>query len=192
VTWFAPFGSRAGAEAGRLLPDKTTRDRKKGSAVHRGFPPLPRSRLRRCDGIVSKPGSRKSQTHVRFGSRVDGAMARAFFTFCSIGRVRSRVQPFDAAGVAAAPNALRGSGLPPFWKRDRPQARHFKAAVRTFKSPQIEARLKNHRYWSLSCLGPKCISRHRISGEFHLIAARLDELVGMAGLEPAARGMVPP
>ena len=33
-----------------------------------------------------------------------------FLTFCSIGRVRSRVRPFDAAGVAAGPNALRGSG----------------------------------------------------------------------------------
>ena len=29
--------------------------------------------------------------------------------FCSIGRVRSRVRPVDAAGVAAGPNALRGS-----------------------------------------------------------------------------------
>jgi hypothetical protein len=29
---------------------------------------------------------------------------------CSIGRVRSRVRPVDAAGVAAGPNALRGSG----------------------------------------------------------------------------------
>jgi hypothetical protein len=29
------------------------------------------------------------------------------------------------------------------------------------------------------------ISRHRMSGEFHLIAVRLDELVGTAGLEPA-------
>src|SRR4249920_176953 len=33
-----------------------------------------------------------------------------FLTFCSIGRVRSRVRPVDAAGVAAGPNALRGSG----------------------------------------------------------------------------------
>lgn len=32
-----------------------------------------------------------------------------FLTFCSIGRVRSRVRPVDAAGVAAGPNALRGS-----------------------------------------------------------------------------------
>ena len=30
--------------------------------------------------------------------------------FCSIGRVRSRVRPVGAAGVAAGPNALRGSG----------------------------------------------------------------------------------
>jgi hypothetical protein len=33
-----------------------------------------------------------------------------FLTFCSIGRVRSRVRPVDAAGVAAGPNALCGSG----------------------------------------------------------------------------------
>jgi hypothetical protein len=33
-----------------------------------------------------------------------------FLTFCSIGRVRSRVRPVDAAGVAAGSNALRGSG----------------------------------------------------------------------------------
>jgi hypothetical protein len=40
----------------------------------------------------------------------DGALARTFLRFCSIGRVRSRVRPVDAAGVAAGPNALRGSG----------------------------------------------------------------------------------
>jgi hypothetical protein len=34
----------------------------------------------------------------------------ASLTLCSIGRVRSRVRPVDAAGVAAGPNALRGSG----------------------------------------------------------------------------------
>ena len=33
-----------------------------------------------------------------------------FLTCCSIGRVRSRVRPVDAARVAAGPNALRGSG----------------------------------------------------------------------------------
>jgi len=33
-----------------------------------------------------------------------------FLTFCSIGRVRSRVRPVDAARIAAGPNALRGSG----------------------------------------------------------------------------------
>jgi hypothetical protein len=33
-----------------------------------------------------------------------------FLTFCSIGRVRSRVRPVTAAGMAAGPNALRGSG----------------------------------------------------------------------------------
>jgi hypothetical protein len=33
-----------------------------------------------------------------------------FLTFCSIGRVRSRVRPVCAAGMAAGPNALRGSG----------------------------------------------------------------------------------
>ena len=33
-----------------------------------------------------------------------------FLTFCSIGRVRSRVRPVSAAGMAAGPNALRGSG----------------------------------------------------------------------------------
>jgi hypothetical protein len=47
---------------------------------------------------------------VRFGSRVDGALARAFLTLVQIGRVRSRVRPVDAAGMAAGPNALRGSG----------------------------------------------------------------------------------
>jgi len=29
---------------------------------------------------------------------------------CSIGRVRSRVRPVDAARLAAGPNAVRGSG----------------------------------------------------------------------------------
>jgi hypothetical protein len=29
----------------------------------------------------------------RFGSRVDGALGKNFLTFCSIGRVRSRVRP---------------------------------------------------------------------------------------------------
>ena len=33
--------------------------------------------------------------------------------FCSIGRVRSRVRPVDAARMAAGPNALRGSGPNP-------------------------------------------------------------------------------
>jgi len=37
-------------------------------------------------------------------------LGKDFLTFCSIGRVRSRVRPVDAAGVAAGPNALRGSG----------------------------------------------------------------------------------
>src|SRR4249920_2286334 len=43
-----------------------------------------------------------------------------FLTFCSIGRVRSRVRPVFAAGVAAGPNALRGSGpkqTHALWKR---------------------------------------------------------------------------
>ena len=43
-----------------------------------------------------------------------------FLTFCSIGRVRSRVRPVDAAGMAAGPNALRGSGpkqTHALWKR---------------------------------------------------------------------------
>src|SRR6202047_3814455 len=35
---------------------------------------------------------------------------KTLLTFCSIGRVRSRVRPVDAAGMAAGPNALRGSG----------------------------------------------------------------------------------
>src|SRR5271166_5290545 len=48
--------------------------------------------------------------NVRSGSRVDGALASAFLRCCSIGRVRSRVRPVDAADVAAGPNALRGSG----------------------------------------------------------------------------------
>src|SRR6516165_7663317 len=37
-------------------------------------------------------------------------LGKNFLTFCSIGRVRSRVRPVDAADVAAGPNALRGSG----------------------------------------------------------------------------------
>jgi len=43
-----------------------------------------------------------------------------FLTFCSIGRVRSRVRPVSAAGMAAGPNALRGSGPKQnraLWKR---------------------------------------------------------------------------
>jgi len=51
--------------------------------------------------------------NVRVGSRVDGALARTFWRFCSIGRVRSRVRPVDAARMAAGPNALRGSGPNP-------------------------------------------------------------------------------
>jgi predicted PurR-regulated permease PerM len=37
-------------------------------------------------------------------------LGKNFLTFCSIGRVRSRVRPVCAADVAAGPNALRGSG----------------------------------------------------------------------------------
>jgi len=37
-----------------------------------------------------------------FGSRVDGALARIFWRSCSIGRVRSRVRPVDAADVPLA------------------------------------------------------------------------------------------
>jgi hypothetical protein len=37
------------------------------------------------------------------------APGKNFLTFCSIGRVRSRVRPVGAAGMAAGPNALRGS-----------------------------------------------------------------------------------
>src|SRR6476469_2739555 len=46
----------------------------------------------------------------RFGSRVDGTLARTFGRFCRIGRVWPRVRPVGAAGMAAGPNALRGSG----------------------------------------------------------------------------------
>src|SRR5262249_10842238 len=46
---------------------------------------------------------------IRLRSRVDGAL-QDFLTFCSIGRVRSRVRPVDTADVAPGPNALRGTG----------------------------------------------------------------------------------
>jgi hypothetical protein len=36
-------------------------------------------------------------------------LGKNFLTACSIGRVRSRVRPVDAAGMAAGPNALRGT-----------------------------------------------------------------------------------
>jgi hypothetical protein len=35
---------------------------------------------------------------------------KSYFDVLQIGRVRSRVRPVDAAGLAAGPNALRGSG----------------------------------------------------------------------------------
>ena len=38
----------------------------------------------------------------RLGSRVGGALAKNFLTFCSIGRVRSRVRPVDAARMYGA------------------------------------------------------------------------------------------
>ena len=53
----------------------------------------------------------KSSTGRRlFWVRCGRRPGKNFLTFCSIGRVRSRVRPVDAAGVAAGPNALRGSG----------------------------------------------------------------------------------
>ena len=43
---------------------------------------------------------------VSFGSLADGALARTFCRFCSIGRVRSCVRPVCAADVAAGPNGI--------------------------------------------------------------------------------------
>ena len=55
---------------------------------------------------VKAPVGARSGLRVTCGRRP----GKNFLTFCSIGRVRSRVRPVDAAGVAAGPNALRGSG----------------------------------------------------------------------------------
>jgi hypothetical protein len=47
----------------------------------------------------------------RFVPCVDGSgLARAFFTFCSIGRCSHCVRPFNAVHMTAGHNALRGSG----------------------------------------------------------------------------------
>jgi len=43
------------------------------------------------------------QMSVCFRSCVDGAMARTFWRYCSIGRVRSRVRPVCAAGYGRWP-----------------------------------------------------------------------------------------
>jgi hypothetical protein len=60
---------------------------------------------------------------VRFGSRVDGARARAFLTLVQIGRVRSRVRPVDAA-VRPLALMLCADRVPivsaHFWKCDDP------------------------------------------------------------------------
>jgi len=58
----------------------------------------------------SKPSHCAWPIREQYRPRVDGALARTFWRVCSVGRVRSRVRPVDAADVAAGPNALRGSG----------------------------------------------------------------------------------
>jgi hypothetical protein len=58
-------------------------------------------------GFFASWQRREGLTWVTCGRRP----GKNFLTFCSVGRVRSRVRPVDAAGVAAGPNALRGSGL---------------------------------------------------------------------------------
>ena len=68
-----------------------------------------RSRRRRRErgaAIPAKVSRAKCLLWVPCGRRP----GKNFLTFCSIGRVRSRVRPVSAAGMAAGPNALRGSG----------------------------------------------------------------------------------
>ena len=52
----------------------------------------------------------RARAYEHWGHVWTAPLGKNFLTFCSIGRVRSRVRPVDAAGVAAGPNALRGSG----------------------------------------------------------------------------------
>jgi hypothetical protein len=66
-------------------------------------------------GAPAKLGAeytKKENGNGRFGSCVDGSvLARTFFTFAAlVVQVQPCVRPVDAAGVAAGPNALRGSG----------------------------------------------------------------------------------
>jgi len=49
------------------------------------------------EGLTTSAPRLWAVCHFRFGSRVDGALARTFWRSCSIGRVRSRVRPVDAA-----------------------------------------------------------------------------------------------
>src|SRR5215813_1413869 len=66
---------------------------------------------------------------IRLRSRVDGAL-QDFLTFCSIGRVRSRVRPVDTADVAPGPNALRGTG--PNRKSTRLNSSHVRISYAVF------------------------------------------------------------
>src|SRR6478736_9707882 len=56
--------------------------------------------------FVRQPEKTFSTVSVTCGRRP----GKNFLTCCSIGRVRSRVRPVDAAGVATGPNAVRESG----------------------------------------------------------------------------------
>jgi hypothetical protein len=67
---------------------------------------------------ADKPKPRRQRHHSKTRANGTGPLwvtcgrrpGKNFLTFCSIGRVRSRVRPVSAAGMAAGPNALRGSG----------------------------------------------------------------------------------
>jgi hypothetical protein len=88
-------------------------DNRRSSAYKRGCDALISVRSIHHAATISKASSRtcsgfagSGQLWVTCGRRP----GKNFLTFCSIGRVRSRVRPVNAAGVAVGRNALRGSG----------------------------------------------------------------------------------
>ena len=68
------------------------------------------SRVREQDTWKIEPHQKTIIGNARFGSTCGRRPCKNFLTFWSFGRVRSRVRPVSAAGMAAGPNALRGSG----------------------------------------------------------------------------------
>ena len=85
----------------------------RGSTIHSFFDGPKEHKtaiLRRTAYLLHLHLSKIADGHLGRGSAGLVKTGKNFLTFCRIGRVRSRVRPVGAAGMAAGPNALRGSG----------------------------------------------------------------------------------